>query len=154
MLTTGQYTKRNEETMGLLALGAQAPDFSLLSTPGQKVSLSEFRGKRVVLVFYPADWSPVCGDQFALYNEVLPVITKYGAEVLGVSADGIWCHLAFSKERKLRFPDWGYGPFMTAREELPEEKKTADETGGWSRSAWKSAWEEGVGSEQTDDGVE
>ncbi|HTC21032.1 MAG TPA: redoxin domain-containing protein [bacterium] len=90
--------------MAILKEGTPAPDFTLLSTPDQKVSLSEFRGKNVVLVFYPADWSPVCGDQLALYNEVLPMIKKHQAEVIGISVDGIWCHLEFSKERKYRFP--------------------------------------------------
>jgi peroxiredoxin len=90
--------------MALLKEGTHAPDFTLPSTPDQKVSLSQFRGKNLVLVFYPADWSPVCGDQLALYNEVLPMIRKLNAEVLGVSVDGIWCHLAFEKDRKYRFP--------------------------------------------------
>jgi len=90
--------------MSLLKEGTKAPDFSLPSTPDQKVSLSEFRGKNVVLVFYPADWSPVCGDQLALYNEVLPMIKKHNAEVIGISVDGIWCHLAYGHDRKLRIP--------------------------------------------------
>jgi peroxiredoxin len=90
--------------MSLLKEGTKAPDFSLPSTPDQKVKLSEFRGKNVVLVFYPADWSPVCGDQLALYNEVLPMIKKHNAEVIGISVDGIWCHLAYGHDRKLRIP--------------------------------------------------
>src|SRR5277367_2929276 len=90
--------------MGILKVGTSAPDFSLPSTPDQKVALSEFKGKNVVLVFYPADWSPVCGDQLALYNEVLPMMKKHNAEVIGLSVDGIWCHLAFGGERKYRFP--------------------------------------------------
>ncbi len=90
--------------MAILKEGSKAPDFSMPSTPDQRVSLSEFRGKNVVLVFYPADWSPVCGDQLALYNEVLPLIQKHNAQVLAVSVDGIWCHLAFGHERKYRFP--------------------------------------------------
>lgn len=90
--------------MALLKEGTPAPDFSMHSTPDQKVSLSEYRGKNVILVFYPADWSPVCSDQLALYNEVLPMFKKHNAEVLAVSADGVWCHLAFGKDRKYRFP--------------------------------------------------
>jgi len=81
-----------------------APDFSLPSTPDQKVSLSEFLGRPVVLVFYPSDWSPVCGDQLALYNELLPDFASYDAEILGISCDGVWCHIAFSKDRKYRIP--------------------------------------------------
>ena len=58
----------------------------------------------MVLVFYPADWSPVCGDQLALYNEVLPLFEEHQAQVLAISADGIWCHRAFAENRNLRFP--------------------------------------------------
>jgi peroxiredoxin len=87
-----------------LPAGTRAPDFTLLSTPDQAVSLREFLGRPVVLVFYPSDWSPVCGDQLALYNEVLPEFKKHRAEILGISVDGIWSHLAFGKDRKLRFP--------------------------------------------------
>jgi peroxiredoxin len=87
----------------LLRAGTSAPDFTLHSTPDQTVSLSEFRGKPVILAFYPADWSPVCGDQMALYNEILPEFHKYGAELLGISVDGVWCHIAFASARKLHF---------------------------------------------------
>lgn len=58
----------------------------------------------MILAFYPADWSPVCGDQMSLYNEVLAEFQKYGAELLGVSVDGVWCHEAFAKDRHLQFP--------------------------------------------------
>jgi peroxiredoxin len=87
-----------------LDAGTPAPDFSLPSTPDQRVSLAELRGKPVVLVFYPADWSPVCSDQLGLYNELLPEFSGFNAQIIGISVDGIWCHLAFSKERKLRIP--------------------------------------------------
>jgi peroxiredoxin len=83
--------------------GTQAPDFSLHSTPDQSVALRDFRGKRLVLTFYPADWSPVCTDQLAVYNELLPEFRRLGAELLGLSVDGVWCHLAFAKDRRLRF---------------------------------------------------
>jgi peroxiredoxin len=89
---------------GILSAGSTAPDFSLNVTPDQKLSLKELRGKPVVLAFYPADWSPVCGDQMALYNEILPEFQKYHAELLGISVDGTWCHEAFSKDRGLHFP--------------------------------------------------
>jgi peroxiredoxin len=89
---------------GVLPPGSLAPDFELHTTPDQKVCLGDFRGRPVVLAFYPADWSPVCGDQMALYNEILPEFQRFNAELLGISVDGIWCHLAFAKERKLRFP--------------------------------------------------
>ena len=87
-----------------LPAGTPAPDFTLPSTPDQSVSLSELRGRPVVLVFYPADWSPVCSDQLGLYNELLPEFSEFEAQIIGISVDGIWCHLAFSKERKLRTP--------------------------------------------------
>jgi peroxiredoxin len=87
-----------------LASGAVAPEFQLNSTPDQKVKLSEFRGNPVILAFYPADWSPVCGDQMSLYNEVLGEFRKHGAQLLGISVDGVWCHRAFADARKLRFP--------------------------------------------------
>ena len=88
----------------VLAAGTPAPDFALPTTPDQLVSLSELRGAPVVLAFYPADWSPVCGDQMALYNEILPEFRRFNASLLGISVDGVWCHLAFAKDRKLRFP--------------------------------------------------
>jgi peroxiredoxin len=89
--------------MSVLTPGTVAPDFTLPSTPDQKVSLSDLRGKRVILVFYPADWSPVCGDQLAVYNELLPIFRRHGAEVLAVSVDGVWCHVAFERDRHLHF---------------------------------------------------
>lgn len=88
----------------ILSPGTQAPDFTLHVTPDQTLSLRELRGRPVVLAFYPADWSPVCGDQMALYNEMLPEFEKYGAEVVGISVDGTWCHDAFAKDRHLHFP--------------------------------------------------
>ena len=62
------------------------------------------KGKPVILAFYPADWSPVCGDQMALYNQILPEFQKYKAQMLGISVDGVWCHQAFEKDRNLHFP--------------------------------------------------
>jgi len=90
--------------MAILKAGDPAPEFSLPSTPDQRVSLSDFRGQAVVLAFYPADWSPVCGDQMALYNEMLAEFRKQKAQLLGISVDGVWCHAAFAEDRKLHFP--------------------------------------------------
>ena len=87
-----------------LAAGQTAPDFSLHATPDQTLSLSQLRGHPVVLVFYPADFSPVCGDQIGLYNELLGEFKKYNAQIVGISVDGAWCHAAFTHDRKLRFP--------------------------------------------------
>ncbi len=88
----------------ILGPGTPAPDFALHVTPDQKLSLGELRGKPVILAFYPADWSPVCGDQMALYNEVLSEFKRHGAELLGISVDGVWCHDEFAKDRRLHFP--------------------------------------------------
>jgi peroxiredoxin len=84
--------------------GSPAPDFRLRDTPDQSLSLSDFKGRPVVLVFYPADWSPVCTDQLVVFNEVLPEFRQHGAQVLALSVDGAWCHVAFAKDRHLRFP--------------------------------------------------
>ena len=89
--------------MTALASGTIAPDFSLESSPGQRLSLSEFRGRPVVLVFYPADWSPVCGDQLGLYNELGEEFAKSHAVLLGLSVDSVWCHAAFAKDRHYHF---------------------------------------------------
>ena len=91
------------QTSRLVPAGATAPDFELHSTPDQTVRLTDFRGRPVVLVFYPADWSPVCGDQVALYNEMWREFEGFHAQVLGISVDGPWCHRAFAESRKLRF---------------------------------------------------
>ncbi|MGZ4376436.1 MAG: redoxin domain-containing protein [Gaiellaceae bacterium] len=87
-----------------LAAGTTAPEFALHSTPDQSVSLSDFRGRPLVMAFYPADWSPVCTDQMALYNEVLPEFKQLGAELVGISIDHAWCHLAFAQHRNIHFP--------------------------------------------------
>ena len=84
--------------------GKEAPDFELPATPDQKVMLSEFRGQPVILAFYPEDWSPVCSDQLALYQAVLPEFRKFNAELIGISVDSVWSHLAFAKDRNLHFP--------------------------------------------------
>jgi len=81
-----------------------APDFELRTADGQRIALRDLRGSPVILVFYPADWSPVCGDQVTLYNEVLPEFERYGARLVGISVDGMWCHRAFAESRKLRYP--------------------------------------------------
>ena len=84
--------------------GTKAPDFTLQCTPDQRLTLAELRGRPVVLAFYPADWSPVCGDQMALYNQILPEFRRLGAEIVGISVDGVWCHRAFAEARNIHFP--------------------------------------------------
>ncbi|SHO61631.1 Peroxiredoxin [Pseudoxanthobacter soli DSM 19599] len=89
---------------GPIQPGERAPEFTLSATPDQKLSLSDLRGSPVILAFYPADWSPVCGDQMGLYNQVLPEFQRLGAQLVGISTDGVWCHAAFAEARKLHFP--------------------------------------------------
>ena len=90
--------------MTALAPGTIAPDFSLQSAPDKRLSLSELRVRPVILVFYPADWSPVCGDQLGLYNELREEFAKFDAVLLGISVDGVWCHAEFAKDRHYHFP--------------------------------------------------
>lgn len=77
--------------------GTPAPGFTLTDQAGETVSLADFRGRRVVLAFYPADFSPVCTDQLSVYQEVMPEIEAQGATVLGISVDGHWSHRAFAE---------------------------------------------------------
>jgi peroxiredoxin len=84
--------------------GTEAPGFELASSPNQTVSLAELRGRPVILAFYPEDWSPVCSDQLALYQQLLPEFQKFDAALLGISVDSVWSHLAFAKDRNLHFP--------------------------------------------------
>ena len=108
MLSTNQDQREKqvsqEKQASVLQPGIPAPQFTLHTTPDQSVSLADFRSQPVILAFYPADWSPVCSDQMALYNEVLPMFRRFNAELLGVSVDGIWCHMAFAQNRNLHFP--------------------------------------------------
>ena len=88
----------------MLTNGIAAPDFELHSSPDQKVRLSELKGRKVILAFYPADWSPVCGDQMSLYNEMEKFFSGHNAQMIGISVDSKWCHLAFSDHNKFHFP--------------------------------------------------
>lgn len=88
----------------ILQPGTRAPEFKAPVTPDQTLALSDLKGRRVILAFYPADWSPVCGDQMSLYNLVLSEFRKLGAELLGISVDGAWCHQAYARTNQLHFP--------------------------------------------------
>lgn len=88
----------------MLSIGTLAPDIELYTTPNQKLKLSELSGKKIILAFYPADWSPVCGDQMALYNEMRKIFSMHNAQLIGISVDSKWCHLAFSENHKFHFP--------------------------------------------------
>ena len=82
----------------MIAAGEQAPDFTLRDQDGEKVSLSDFRGRKVMLVFYPGDFSPVCGDQLSIYQEVKPEIEEKGVELVGISVDSFFAHKAFREK--------------------------------------------------------
>jgi peroxiredoxin len=84
--------------------GSPAPDFTLSDQDGHRVSLADFRGRTVVLVFYPSDFSPVCTDQLSVYQEVLPQLGEAGATLLGISVDGAFCHKAFRQHENLTIP--------------------------------------------------
>jgi len=84
--------------------GEPAPDFTLPSGPGSSLSLADLRGRPVVLAFYPADWSPVCSDQLALYEAISSEFEPYHAAIVGISVDGVWCHRAFAEARGITFP--------------------------------------------------
>jgi peroxiredoxin len=101
---TTKSASNGDGNAAVLAAGTAAPNFTLKAAPDRDITLADLRGKPVVLAFYPADWSPVCSDQMALYNEILPDFGEQGAEIFGISVDGAWCHKAFADSRKLRFP--------------------------------------------------
>lgn len=102
-MTESSQSKSGAAPTQILPAGTAAPGFTLNATPDQTLSLGELKGKPVILAFYPADWSPVCGDQMALYNQVLPTFREYGATMLGISVDSAWCHQAFAQARNLHF---------------------------------------------------
>jgi len=82
----------------MIAAGTPAPDFTLRDQDGEKVSLSDYRGRKLLLVFYPGDFSPVCGDQFSIYQEVKPEIAAKGVELVGISVDSFFAHKAFQEK--------------------------------------------------------
>jgi peroxiredoxin len=82
----------------MIAVGEQAPDFTLRDQDGEKVSLSDYRGRKVLLVFYPGDFSPVCGDQLSIYQEVKPEIAEKRVELVGISVDSFFAHKAFREK--------------------------------------------------------
>jgi peroxiredoxin len=87
-----------------LPVGTPAPDFTLPDPNGQPVRLADYRGKNVVLVFYPLDWSPTCSDQLSLYQSELAEFERRGAQILGISVDSIYSHGAWAAVRGLSFP--------------------------------------------------
>jgi peroxiredoxin len=88
----------------VIEAGAKAPDFSLPDQDANEVSLGDFAGRKLVIAFYPLDFSPVCTDQLGLYQEVLGEIESKGASLVGVSVDSIYCHRAFREQLNLTMP--------------------------------------------------
>lgn len=88
----------------ILRPGTLAPDFKLHETPDKELSLHDLKGKNVILAFYPADWSPVCSNEMAVFNEILDEFKKHNAQLIGISVDGPWCHAAFAKNSNFHFP--------------------------------------------------
>lgn len=127
--------------------GTPAPDFALPRSAHASASLGDFRGRRLVLAFYPADWEPVSREQLALYGEYLPVFRNLRAEVVGISTDGIWSHAAFAREVGIRFlllsdaqPNGAvaraYGVYLEAKDASSRALFVIDERGiiRWSRA--------------------
>lgn len=109
MNDSGNSTKQSRQSLseqrkGILQPGTHAPDFCLKATPDQKVGLQDFENQPVILLFYPADWSPVCGDELAIFNETLSEFQNFKAALIGISVDNVWSHIAFAKQQKFRFP--------------------------------------------------
>lgn len=102
---------------GLIQPGRPAPGFTLPATPdGGPIGPEQFRGQPVVLAFYPADWSPVCGDQMSLYQSAAPVFAQYKAVVLGVSVDSIW---STGRSRRAGVSSFHYWPTSSRRVRSP-----------------------------------
>lgn len=87
-----------------LPVGSQAPDFALPDAHNNLVRLSDYRGRPVVLVFYPLDWSPACSDQLSLYQMELEEFNRRNATLLAISVDSIYSHGAWAMLRGLQFP--------------------------------------------------
>jgi len=97
-------TSFSENPTSPVQIGTKAPDFTLPATPDQKMSLSELRGAPVIIAFYPADWSPVCGDELTLFNAALEMFKRHRAQLVAISVDSAWSHAAFSSQRAYHFP--------------------------------------------------
>jgi peroxiredoxin len=93
-----------EHPLAPLSPGTPAPDFRLRRASYQTLSLSSLLGQLVVLAFYPADWEAVSTEQLATLQQCLPELQRLGAALVGLSVDGVWCHLAFARAHRLDFP--------------------------------------------------
>jgi peroxiredoxin len=82
----------------MIEAGQPAPDFTLRNQDGEDVSLSDFGGRRVLIVFYPFDFSAMCSDQLTLYQEIKPELGEKGVEIIGISIDHPFAHKAFQEK--------------------------------------------------------
>src|SRR5205823_3170820 len=98
------HSSRTADARAMLAAGSPAPAFSLRCGPYRETTLDDYRGKRLVVVFYVADWHPVCTGQLLRYRKLLPELQRLGAELAAVSADTVWSHAAFAHAYRLPFP--------------------------------------------------
>jgi len=98
------YDAHDIGTGTILPAGTTAPDFNLPSSTGGTASLSRYRGRPVILAFYPGDWTPVCTSQLALYNQVLPMFKEHDAQIFSISVDSVWSHKAWAETQNLHFP--------------------------------------------------
>ena len=86
-------------------IGAPAPEFTLKDQNQQDVSLSSFRGKkRVVIIFYPLDWSPVCTKEHACFVDDMKKFEQLDAQLLGLSVDSAWSHKAYAEKMNIQYP--------------------------------------------------
>lgn len=87
----------------MLEVGIKAPDFTLLNQNGDNISLSDYRGRKVILYFYPKDNTPGCTKQACGFAENYPQFTDKGAVILGVSKDSVASHKKFEEKYQLPF---------------------------------------------------
>jgi peroxiredoxin len=103
-MSTLKIRQRKHTTSRALKAGVKAPNFNLKSTRDKNISLKDYRGRKLILLFYPADFSPVCSDELPLFSELIPEFRRFNAELAAISVDNTWSHLAFAKNRNLSFP--------------------------------------------------
>ena len=127
-------------------LDSPAIGFTLLDGEKRPVQLSDYRGKNVVIAFYPADWSPVCTSELALIQETLDDIRAMNADVIGISVDNTWSHKAWAQKQNLTYPllsdFWPHGAVAQQYGVFRQDKGTTDralffvDTEGILRTAW------------------
>jgi len=88
-----------------VTVGAPAPEFALKDQSQTEVKLSDFKGKKnVVIVFYPLDWSPVCTNEHACFVNELKRFESLDAQILGLSVDSVWSHKAYAEKMGIHYP--------------------------------------------------